>query len=152
MYLHSLRAITSKLTIYYDGQCPLCLAEIHFLKHHNPKGLLDFVSLQQLNKAADGIDCDLAYKIIHARLGDKKLITGPDVFFEAYKRTDLKLINYLFSFATIRFIYAKFYFVFAKYRHQISRVIGSCLLNYVQRKYPELQKNIPMPRKGYKPD
>lgn len=60
MYLKSLQAITSKLTIYYDGQCPLCLAEIHFLKHHNQKGLLDFVSLQQLDTSVGEINCELA--------------------------------------------------------------------------------------------
>lgn len=136
MYLKSLQAITSKLTIYYDGQCPLCLAEIHFLKHHNQKGLLDFVSLQQLGTSAADINCELAYKTIHARLGDKQLIIGPEVFFEAYKRTDLRFVNFLFSFRVIRFLYAKFYILFAKYRHQISRVIGPYLLNHVQRKYP----------------
>lgn len=135
MYLKSLQAITSKLTIYYDGQCPLCLAEIHFLKHHNQKGLLDFVDLQQLDTSTGDINCELAYKTIHARLGDKQLINGPEVFFEAYKRTDLRFINYLFSFAVIRFLYAKFYIFFARYRHQISRFIGPCLLNLVQRKY-----------------
>jgi len=136
MYLKSLQAITSKLTIYYDGQCPLCLAEIHFLKHHNHKGLLDFVSLQQMDTSAGDIKCELAYQTIHARLGDKQLITGPEVFFEAYKRTDLRFINYLFSFPAMRYLYAKFYILFAKYRHQISRVIGPCLLNRAQRKYP----------------
>lgn len=136
MYLKSLQAITSKLTIYYDAQCPLCLAEIHFLKHHNQKGLLDFVSLQQLDTSTGDINCELAYKTIHARLGDKQLITGPEVFFEAYKRTDLRFINYLFSFEVIRFFYAKFYILFAKYRHQISKVIGPSLLSLVQRKYP----------------
>lgn len=135
MYLKSLQAITSKLTIYYDGQCPLCLAEIHFLKHHNQKGLLDFVSLQHLDTSAEDINCELAYKTIHARISDKQLIIGPEVFFEAYKRTDLRLINYLFSFTVIRFLYSKFYILFAKYRHQISKVIGPLLLRYVKRKY-----------------
>jgi len=140
MYLKSLQAITSKLTIYYDDQCPLCLAEIHFLKYHNQKGLLVFVSLQHLDTSTNDISCELAFKTIHAQLGDKQLIVGPEVFFEAYKRTDLTLVNYLFSFKVIRFIYTKFYFVFAKYRHQISRVIGPCLLDLVQRKYPATLK------------
>jgi predicted DCC family thiol-disulfide oxidoreductase YuxK len=33
------------LTIYYDGECPLCLAEIHFLKSRNFLGLLEFVDV-----------------------------------------------------------------------------------------------------------
>ncbi len=140
MYLKSLQAISSKLTIYYDGECPLCLAEIHFLIHHNQKRLLDFVSLQQLDKSEGDINCELAYQTIHARLGEKQLIVGPEVFFEAYKRTDLRLVNYLLSYAAIRFLYAKFYLIFARYRHQISKIIGPCLLNLVQRKYPAALK------------
>ena len=135
MTLKSLKAITSKLTIYYDGECPLCLAEIHFLQHHNHKKLLDFVSLQQLDPAAGVINCELAMQTIHAQLGDNMIIVGPEVFFEAYKRTNLSMINFLFSFSFIRFLYAKFYTIFAKYRHQISRAIGPWLLNLVQKKY-----------------
>jgi predicted DCC family thiol-disulfide oxidoreductase YuxK len=135
MYLKSLQAITSKLTIYYDGSCPLCLAEIHFLKHHNQKGLLEFVSLQELNADVDYVNCELAFKTIHARLGEREIIVGPDVFYEAYKRTNLRFINFVFSFSVARFMYGKFYVLFAKYRHQISKVIGPMLLSYVQRRY-----------------
>jgi len=137
MYLKNLRAISSKLTIYYDGQCPLCLAEIHFLKHHNDKNLLDFVSIQELGSSTVDVNCELALKTIHARLGDNLIVVGPDVFFEAYRRTNLRVINYLFSFYVFRFVYANFYKIFAKYRHQISRLIGPLLLNKVQKKYPD---------------
>lgn len=135
MYLNSLRTISTKLTIYYDGSCPLCLAEIIFLQQHNHKRLLDFVKLQDVDASCTDINCELALKTIHARLGENQLITGPQVFYEAYKRTDLRMINYLFSIRAVRFLYAKFYLVFAKYRHQISRAIGPCLLALVRRKY-----------------
>ena len=141
MYLDSLRTISTKLTIYYDGQCPLCLAEIHFLKHHNQKKLLDFVSLQELDPAKCNVNCELALKTIHADLGDKQTIIGADVFFEAYKRTDLRILNYIFSFAIFRYFYTKFYIFFAKYRRQISSVIGPLLLNFVQKKYPDTIKS-----------
>lgn len=144
MDIESLKSITSKLTIYYDGQCPLCLAEIHFLKHHNHKKLLNFVSLQALKPFEQEINCELAMKTIHARLDDKQMIVGPEVFFEAYKRTDLKMMNYFFSFSLIRFIYTKFYTFFAKYRHQISKVIGPLMLRLVQKKYPhDIKKDLP---------
>lgn len=145
MYLESLKSITSKLTIYYDGNCPLCLAEIHFLKHHNHKKLLDFVSLQTLEPSDPVINCELAMKTIHARVDDRQVIVGPEVFFEAYKRTDLRMMSYLFSFRLIRFIYAKFYTFFAKHRHQISKVIGPLMLSLVQKKYPQdIQKDLPI--------
>lgn len=137
MYLASLKNITVKLTIYYDASCPLCLAEIHLLKNHNKRGLLDFVSLQDLRPTDCDINCDLAMQTIHARLGESQIITGPEVFFESYKRTDLRFINYIFSFSFFRYVYAKFYLNFAKYRHQISKVIGPTLLNLAKKKYPD---------------
>jgi predicted DCC family thiol-disulfide oxidoreductase YuxK len=142
MTFKSTENIILTLTIYFDGDCPLCLAEIHLLKHHNHKGLLKFVSLQNLGAADDGIDCVQAMQSIHARLGDTQIITGPDVFFEAYKRTDLKFINFIFSFFIIRSIYALFYLKFAKYRHQISKVIGPCLLTMVRKKYPSNKQKV----------
>ena len=141
MYLASLKTITEKLTIYYDGHCPLCLAEINFLEHHNHRGLLCFVDLHTLDSSGD-VNCELAMKTIHGRIGHA-LINGPSVFQEAYQRTDLKFVNYLFSFAWFRFVYAKFYVVFAKYRHQISSAIGPCLLRLSKKRYPRRsQKDI----------
>jgi predicted DCC family thiol-disulfide oxidoreductase YuxK len=102
MYLESLKTVSERLIIYYDGHCPLCLAEIHFLKYHNHRDLLCFVDLHTLSNSEE-INCDLAMKMIHGRLGDR-LIIGPSVFHEAYKRTDLKVINYLFSLAWFRFL------------------------------------------------
>lgn len=136
MYLKSLKNITTKLTIFYDATCPLCLAEIHLLKHHNHKKLLEFIDIHSLDPANTIIDCQLALQKIHAKLGEQLIVVGPEVFFEAYKRTDLRLVNYLFSFAIFRFAYAKFYWVFAKYRHQISKLIGPSLLKIAQKKYP----------------
>jgi predicted DCC family thiol-disulfide oxidoreductase YuxK len=121
----------TELTIYYDGACPLCLAEIHLLKQHNHKSLLAFVDVQSLDATTAMIDCTLALEVIHAQLADGTIIVGPDVFFEAYKRTNLTGIKYLFSFGVVRYCYAKAYVFFAKYRHQISKVIGPILLKIV---------------------
>jgi predicted DCC family thiol-disulfide oxidoreductase YuxK len=127
--------MTTELTIYYDGACPLCLAEIHLLKQHNDRNLLAFIDLQSLDASTAIIDCTLALELIHAKLGDETIIVGPEVFFEAYKRTNLTLMKYLFSFSVIRYCYAKCYVFFAKYRHPISRAIGPTLLKVVQKKY-----------------
>jgi predicted DCC family thiol-disulfide oxidoreductase YuxK len=135
MYLDSLKTITEPLTIYYDAACPLCQAEIHFLKHHNQRNLLYFIDLHTLSESETEVNCSLAMQTIHGCLGRDKIITGPSVFYEAYKRTDLKLINYLFSLAWFRLFYAHFYKVFAQHRHQISRWIGPYLLRLAKRRY-----------------
>jgi predicted DCC family thiol-disulfide oxidoreductase YuxK len=127
----------SELTIFYDANCPLCMAEINFLSHHNCYGLLKFISLNDKQLCKD-IDCDLALKTIHARL-DKQIIVGARVFFEAYQRTNLRWIKFLLSFSAVQFIYSKGYIFFAKHRTLISKLTGKILLALVNRMYSNKQ-------------
>ena len=50
-----------KLTLFYDGACPLCQAEILFLSRRNQAGLLDFVDINSERFDSDkiGISCEL---------------------------------------------------------------------------------------------
>jgi predicted DCC family thiol-disulfide oxidoreductase YuxK len=119
------------LTIYYDGECPLCLAEIHFLKSRNKLGLLDFVDVAapQFDEATHQISCKLALATMQGRLGP--------VFAEAYKRTNLPTLAWLFSRPWLAPILNASYHVFAKYRHSISKTIGPLMLRLSKRFAPE---------------
>ncbi len=125
------------LSIFYDGNCPLCLAEIHVLKNNNHQQLLTFVNVHDENAVDQTINCDLALEVIHAQLAGGKVIKGPKVFEEAYKRSDLTLMKWLFSFKLFQKFYAVFYPFFAKFRHQISKLIGPIMLKLAKHKYPE---------------
>jgi hypothetical protein len=59
------------------------------------------------------------------------------VFEEAYKRSDVKVMKFLFSLKPFKVLYGIFYIRFASYRHQISRVIGPTMLRLAKNKYPE---------------
>jgi predicted DCC family thiol-disulfide oxidoreductase YuxK len=126
------------LTIYFDGQCPLCLAEIHVLRARNSRGLLQFVDVtaQDYRESSHGISCDAALANIHARLGDHTLLRGPAVFAEAYRRADLRLGTWLFSRRGLQPLLAFAYRAFARHRHAISRVSGPLLLRLARRIYP----------------
>ncbi len=125
------------LSIFYDGKCPLCLAEIHVLKNNNRQQLLTFIDVHDNNALGETVSCDLALKVIHAQLASGKVIKGPKVFEEAYKRSDLKIMKWLFSFKLFQGLYAVFYPLFAKFRHQISKLIGPIMLKLAKSKYPE---------------
>ncbi len=125
------------LSIYYDGNCPLCLAEIHVLKNNNQQQLLKFVNVNDENAVDQAINCELALQVIHAQLASGRIIKGPKVFEEAYKRSDLRLMKWLFSFRLFQQFYAVFYTLFAKFRHQISKCIGPTMLKLAKRLYPE---------------
>lgn len=135
---HSLRRSLDSLTLYYDGRCRLCLAEIHFLTDRNRRGLLSFVDINDTGFAEAGhpVSCAAAMAQMHGRLGNGQLLTGVPVFAEAYRRADLPFLAWLFSRTWTRPILDFGYGWFARYRHSISRVIGPPLLHLALRWSP----------------
>ena len=131
----SLQQSSEMLTIYYDGLCPLCMAEIHFLTARNRKGLLSFVDISSKEFADAGhpVSCATAMAQIHGRLGNGQLLTGVPVFIEAYRRADLRVLVWLLSRAWTRPLLDLGYVWFARYRQSISRVIGPPLLSLARR-------------------
>ena len=123
------------LTIYYDGECPLCLAEIHFLKSRNKDRLIEFVDVAaaQYDEATHQLSCQLALAAMHGRLADGTLLKGIPVFTEAYRRSDLPMLAWIFSRTWLEPFLSAMYYVFAKYRHSISRTIGPMMLRLSKR-------------------
>ena len=130
------------LTIYYDGECPLCLAEIHFLKNRNTLGLLEFVDVAdpQYDESAHQLTCKLALATMQGRLGDGTQLEGIPVFAEAYKRANLPKLAWLFSRSWLKPFLNASYYVFAKYRHGVSKTIGPMMLKLSKRYTPETAK------------
>ena len=127
------------LTIYYDGECPLCLAEIHFFKNRNALGLIEFVDVAapQYDEATHQLSCQLALATMQGRLADGTQLEGIPVFAEAYKRANLPKLAWLFSRQWLAPILNASYYVFAKYRHSISKTIGPMMLRLSKRYAPE---------------
>ena len=123
------------LTIYYDGGCPLCLAEIHFLKSRNKDRLIEFVDVAaaQYDEATHQLSCQLALAAMHGRLADGTLLKGIPVFTEAYRRSDLPMLAWIFSRTWLEPFLSAMYYVFAKYRHSISKTIGPMMLRLSKR-------------------
>ena len=124
------------LTLYYDGQCPLCLAEIRFLSRRPHGGLLAFVDVttDTAQTVADGISCAAALANMHGRLADGTLLVGVSVFPAAYQRAGLPAMAWVFSRPWLQPFWRAAYAVFARYRHGISRVVGPPLLRWVSRR------------------
>lgn len=126
------------LTIYYDGQCPLCQAEIRMLRARNRQGLLRFADLSDphFDATANRISCAAALEKIHGRLESGELLTGIAVFAAAYRRADLPLLAWIFSRRWLAPLLNPLYGLFVKYRHAVSRTLGPTLLRLAQRIYP----------------
>ena len=121
---------TQKLTLFYDGSCPLCQAEILFLSGRNEAGLIGFVDIHSKDNdpLAIGISCEQALAAMYGQFADGTLINGVPVFSEAYRRARLPFLAWLFSRNTLQPMFKIGYRIFAKNRHLISRLLGPSVL------------------------
>ena len=117
-------------TLFYDGACPLCQAEIIFLQSRNQAGLLHFVDINsaQYDPQKIGVSCEEALASMYGQIEGKPPINGVAVFGEAYRRANLPLMAWIFSRRWMMPILRPSYRFFAKHRHGISGFFGPPLL------------------------
>ena len=125
-----------KLTMFYDGLCPLCQAEIQFLSGRNEAGLLSFVDINSEQYSAErvGVSCNEALASMCAQYDDGGLIQGVEVFSAAYSRANLPKLAWLFSRPALKPFWNVGYRFFAKNRHAISALLGPLALKLVNRR------------------
>jgi hypothetical protein len=130
-----------KLTLFYDGACPLCQAEILFLSSRNQADLLGFIDINsdKYDPLKVGVSCEEALAAMYGQYADGTLINGPAVFPEAYRRANLPTLAWIFSRKTMQPALQIGYRFFAKNRHAISRVLGPGALWLVKSKLPKVQ-------------
>ena len=125
-----------KLTLFYDGACPLCQAEILFLSGRNQENLLDFVDInsERFDPQTVGVSCEAAMSAMYGQFASGKLIQGVSVFPEAYRRANLPRLAWLFTRKPLQPFLRLGYFFFAKNRHAISSLLGPAALRLVKSK------------------
>ena len=125
----------SPLTLYYDGRCPLCQAEMLYLQHRDRQGLLTCVDITQtdFDAEATGLSCDRAMASIHGRLPDGEWLNGVAVFAAAYERVGMRRMAWLLSRPSLQPILGWGYARFARHRHTLSRWFGPGVLHLVRR-------------------
>lgn len=118
------------LTLFYDGKCPLCQAEIRFLSSRNEAGLLNFIDIHstRYDPLSIGVTCEQALAAMYAQYEDGSIIHGVAVFPEAYCRARLSFLAWLFSRKTLQPSLEVAYRFFARNRHQISKLFGPSAL------------------------
>jgi predicted DCC family thiol-disulfide oxidoreductase YuxK len=78
-----------EIKLLYDGQCPLCMREVNFLKKRDGgRGLVAFVDIAEDDYDAEangGIDFEAAMGRIHGILADGTIIKNVEVFRRVYE-------------------------------------------------------------------
>ncbi|MFP6850265.1 MAG: DUF393 domain-containing protein [Pseudomonas sp.] len=79
------------LTLYYDGDCPLCAREIQLLRRHaNVQRLcLVDISLNDFHPSSIGYTKQALQDRLHARFADGQWVTGLDATLWSWRAADL---------------------------------------------------------------
>lgn len=70
----------SRLTVYYDGSCPLCQREIAYYRRAPAAVALDWIDVSQATDLGPGLDCHAAMQRFHVRDAQGRLHHGAAAF------------------------------------------------------------------------
>jgi len=115
------------MTIFHDGNCPICRFDIENLRSRNDKGRLRFIDIAapDFDPAAYGMTQEAFAAQIRAQLPDGTLITGMEVFRRAYRAVGLGWIIAPATWGPLKAPADALYRFFARHRPMISRRFGS---------------------------
>ena len=114
---------TPKLTIFFDGGCPLGKREVDFLQSKNQNGSLIFIDINTSDFSSDlkyGITYKQAMDRIHAMKSDGSVIKDIKVFQEAYSLIGLGWIYAPTKLPILDKFIEFIYGLWAKYRLKIT--------------------------------
>ena len=77
----------SKSTVYFDGSCPLCRAEIGYYQRKDQNRALCFIDISATGAVPpDGITQERAMRRFHVRASDGRVLSGAAAFVEVWSR------------------------------------------------------------------
>ena len=83
------RPTSWQIKLLYDGDCPLCVREVNFLRSKDAdRGLVSFIDIASDDYHQEdhaGIDFETAMGVIHAILPDGTIVKNVEVFRRTYE-------------------------------------------------------------------
>ena len=77
----------ARTTVYFDGKCPLCRAEIGHYRRNDEDGALCFVDVSDANASTpEGVSRQGALERFHVRASDGRVLSGAAAFVEVWTR------------------------------------------------------------------
>ena len=116
------------LTIFYDGQCPMCATEMRHLKQHDKNNLITLVDIHQddFSTVFPDIKFTDAMKILHGNY-QGKLLLGLQVTHRAWTLVGKGFWVAPLNWTGIKTVSHWGYLGLAKYRLQISTCLSKIL-------------------------
>lgn len=111
------------LTIYYDGSCPLCSAEIRNLQLRDTQARLRVVDCSPVDfiSPVPGTDRAALMNVIHGVGAGGQVLRAVDVFEAAYRAVGLPWVSRLITHPLIRPIADRVYPWVVRHRYRLPR-------------------------------
>lgn len=114
------------LTLYYDGNCPFCAAEMQRLRLWNTQGNLHFIdiSMPGFDSAELGTDMAALDAQLHSRTATGQVLIGIDSMLAAYTLVGRGWIVAPLRVKSLRPLLSSLYRGFARNRYRFSALMG----------------------------
>ncbi|XP_042440822.1 uncharacterized protein At5g50100, chloroplastic-like [Zingiber officinale] len=113
-----------KIKMLYDGDCPLCMREVNFLRERNKSyGAIKFVDISSKDYSPQenqGLDYKTVMGRIHAIQSDGMVVTDVEAFRRLYEEVGLGWVYAITKYKPMATIANAIYSVWAKYRLEIT--------------------------------
>ena len=118
------RSPNRNVTVWYDGECPLCLREIGLMRRLDTRGAIEFIDVH------GGKDCPLDPAVLlerfHAREGANVLVSGAAAFAAMWRAIPvLRPLGLLARNPVVLAVLERAYVMFLRYRPRLQRLAGS---------------------------
>lgn len=134
------------LTLYFDGNCPFCRAQMDKLARRDSAGRLAFVdiALPGFDPAPLGADLAALNREVYSMTADGRVLVGIDTMLAAYPLVGRRWRVLPLRIPVLRQLSAHLYRLFARHRYTVSRWLGyqvpHCSDGVCQNKNPFLKK------------
>lgn len=115
-----------KFKLLYDGQCPFCRREAHWLRHRDRHGFLAFedISASGFDATRYGVTQAEVMGVMHGIFPDGRIVRKVAAFREAYRLVGLGWLLAPTAWPGLRWVADRFYEWFARNRVTIGRWFG----------------------------
>jgi predicted DCC family thiol-disulfide oxidoreductase YuxK len=115
----------SELTIFYDGGCPLCVAEMRHLCRldSDAKIALEDIHAEGFTQRFPHIDPARADQILHGQLANGEIIYALDVTYVAWSLVGKRHWVAILRWPLVKQVSHWVYLFFAKHRSRISKLL-----------------------------
>ena len=108
------------VTVWYDGDCPLCMREINLMRRLDKRRAINFVEIQ--TAAACPVDLETLMKRFHAQERDQPVVSGAAAFAAMWRAIPmLRPLGVLAKSRPVLWVLERLYIGFLKIRPWLQR-------------------------------